>query len=99
MELVNRHDSARASQAQVVVGANAVVDGCIRGNEDPKGGAAEHISEWLEASFPNIELAGSESGCKMTTTASPSALLRPVTASYDATGACRRSRRLRADTC
>lgn len=45
MELVNGQQPALASQSQVVAGAETVIDGCIRGNEDPKGGLAENISE------------------------------------------------------
>ena len=48
MELASGHLSARASQSQVVAGANVVIDSCIRGREDPKGGIAEYISECLE---------------------------------------------------
>ena len=47
MELTDRLHSALASQSQVVAGARVVVDSCIRGEADPKGGKAEHISEWL----------------------------------------------------
>lgn len=52
MELTDRIHSALASQSQVVAGARAVVDGCIRGKADPKGGKAEHISEWLARCLP-----------------------------------------------
>lgn len=52
VELLNRLSTARASQSQVIAGAEAVVDGCIRGNPNPKGGKAEHISECLEPNPP-----------------------------------------------
>lgn len=52
MELINRLHSALASQSQVVAGARVVVDGCIRGKTDPKGGKAKHISEWLALYIP-----------------------------------------------
>ena len=45
----DRHVPARASQSQVMVGAKAVIDGCIRGNTDPQGGSANYISERPEA--------------------------------------------------
>lgn len=54
MELVDRHRSARASQSQVVAGAKAVIDGCIRGTADPKGGKAEHVSECLKRTLPSF---------------------------------------------
>ena len=49
-ELKNRNVPARASQSQIVAGANVVIDGCIRDKEDPKGGSADHISEFLRSS-------------------------------------------------
>ena len=51
MELLEGHESARASQSQVAAGAEVVIDGCIRGKEYPKGGTAEHISECLNEVF------------------------------------------------
>ena len=50
---MGRHLSALASQSQVVAGGDIVVDGCIRGSADPKGGKAENISEWLQRHSPN----------------------------------------------
>ena len=50
-ELQNRNVPARASQSEVAAAAKVVIDGCIRDKADPKGGSADHISEFLRSSL------------------------------------------------